>query len=406
MQQKLKANIWKYFLIILTNRRNYLPILAIYFLTLPNTTAQQIGLYGGIGWLAGFFLEIPSGYIADKIGHKSALILAKFSMLASTLFFVFGNSLPYFILGSSFIAFGFAFTSGTSDAFFHNTLLGLKKEKEYGTMNGRVKANVSLISAGMILALPFLTKISLVMPIGTYLVFDILGIIIALSLYSPKIEYTAEDIEGEKILSQLKRFKGTGFYIVSAFLGIIGGLVTGLSPYKEPFAESLGFPIVIIGSIMALSRVVWFIVGHNLKLLKRIKMQNLLLYETFLFPALIILSSQLKSPYLVGTVIAISIGYYNARIPLIQEYYLENLSINKRYKATMLSIKAQIEELSQSIFVFVIGFVMVISFRLGFLVAGISMFIILATIYPFMRRSLQKRFSSDKSNQGEENKNL
>ena len=81
VQKKLKANIWKYFLNNLTNRRSYLPILSIYFLSLPNTVAHQIGIYTGIGWLVGFLLEIPSGYLSDIIGHKKTLVLAKFSML-------------------------------------------------------------------------------------------------------------------------------------------------------------------------------------------------------------------------------------------------------------------------------------------------------------------------------------
>lgn len=387
---KLKSNLWKYFLFILTNRRNYIPILALYFLSLSDTTANQIGLYTGIGWIAGFFLEIPSGYLSDKIGHKKVLILAKFSMIISTLFFVLGGSLHYFILGSIFLSFGFAFTSGTSGAFLHNTLLGLKREGNYGEIDGKIKAKVSLISAAMILALPLLTKISLVMPIKIYLTFDVIGIITAFSLFSPKIKYTAEDIEGEKIFSQLKRFKGTGFYIASLFFGIIGGIIVGLSPYKEPFVESLGFPIILIGFIMAFSRIIWFVIGENLKYLKKIKIQKLLFYEIFLFSGLIILSSQLRNPYLVGTIIAILIGYYHSRKPIIREYYLNNFLINRRYKSTMLSIETQIERLFQAGVILIIGSVMAISFSLGFLVSGISMLIILMCLYPFVKRILCK----------------
>lgn len=386
MQRQLKANIWKYFLIILTNRRNYIPILAIYFLTLPNTTAQQIGLYIGIGWFAGFLLEIPSGYISDKWGHKKTLILAKFLMLASTLFFIFGNSLPYFILGSSFIALGFAFTSGTGGAFLHNTLVGLKREKNYGDISGKIRAKASLVSVGMILLLPLLTKISLVLPIKIYLIFDVIGILTAFSLYSPKIKYGAEDEEGEKIWLQLKRFRGTGFYVTSLFVGFIGGFIMALSPFKEPFVESLGFPIIFIGSIMAFSRVVWFIVGHNLKILKKIKIQRLLFYEIFFFSGLIILSSQLKNPYFIGLILAILIGYYHGRSSLIGEYYLNNFLINKRYKATMLSIKQQIGKLFESGIALLIGFVMAISFSLGFLVLGICMLLVLLVIYPSLKK--------------------
>lgn len=388
MQKELKSNLWKYFLIVLTNRRNYVPVLAIYFLTLPNATANQIGLFTGIGWIVGFFLEIPSGYFSDKFGHKRTIVLAKFFMLISTLLYTFGNSILYFILGASFMAFGFAFTSGTKEAFLHNTLVGLKREKEYGEIGGKIKAKVSLVSAVLMLALPLLTKVSLVMPIKIYLIFDIVGIFTALSLYSPKIKYEAEDEEGEKIWSQLKRFRGTGFYVTSLFLGLVGASVASLTPFKEPFVISLGFPVIFIGSIMALSRVIWFIVGHNLKIFKKIKLRKLLFYEIFLFSGLIIITSQLKNPYLIGLIIAILIGYSHGRSSLIEGYYLDNFLINKRYKATMLSIKEQIQKLFQSITVLVIGFVMAISFRLGFLIIGICMFVILLIIYPFMRRAL------------------
>ncbi|MBR9705726.1 hypothetical protein GOV14_01705 [Candidatus Pacearchaeota archaeon] len=389
IQKKLKSNIWKYFLIMLTNRRNYMPILAIYFLTLANTTAQQIGLYVGIGWLAGFLLEIPSGYLSDKWGHKRVLVLAKFSMLISTLFFIFGNSFIYFTLGSIFIAFGFAFTSGTGSAFLHNTLIGLKRENDYGEVQGKIKAKASLASAGMILILPFLTKISLIMPVKIYLIFDVIGIFVAFLLYSPKIKFGAKDTEGEKIFSQLKRFKGTGFYTTSIFTGLFGGFIIALSLFKEPFVKSLGLPIVLVGSIMALSRVIWFVVGHNLKILKKIKIYKLLFYEIFLFSGIIIISSQLKNPYIIVFILAILIGQYHGQEPIIEEYYLKNFLMNKRYKATMLSIKQQIQRLFQSGIAFVLGFVMMISFSSGFLITGICMLIALLGIYPFLRKYLK-----------------
>lgn len=389
MNTKLKANIWKYFLIVLTNRRNYIPILSLYFLSLPNATAQQIGLYTGIGWLAGFLLEIPSGYISDKIGHKTALVIAKIALLLSTISFIIGNSLIFFILGSIFIAIGFAFTSGTKEAILHNTLLGLKRDHEYGELNGRIGANASIISAAMIILLPLLTKISLVMPIKAYLIFDVVGVIVALSLHTPKIEYRTEDVEGEKIYSQLKRFKNTGFYTFSIFLGILSGFLISLSPYKEPYVTTLGLPIILIGSIMALSRAIWFIIGHNLRLLKKIKIEKLMLYEIFLFAALIIASALLKNPYVVVVLLALMKGYYYGREPLIEEYFLNKFLINRRFKATMLSIKDQFEKIIQTIIVFAIGFIMAKSYETGFLAIGISMFLLLITMYPFLKKVLK-----------------
>lgn len=38
----------KFFLYLLSQRRNFIPILSIYYLTLPDTTANQIGIFTGL----------------------------------------------------------------------------------------------------------------------------------------------------------------------------------------------------------------------------------------------------------------------------------------------------------------------------------------------------------------------
>ena len=123
----LNSNIWKLFVIQLTQRRYYLPILSIYFLTLPDVNAIQIGLWAGAGYLAEFLFEIPSGYISDRIGHKKMLVLAKVFMILAVLSFIHGGSLTFFILGAIFTSLSFASRSGTRTAFLHETLVSLKK---------------------------------------------------------------------------------------------------------------------------------------------------------------------------------------------------------------------------------------------------------------------------------------
>lgn len=385
--KSIKSNIWKFFIIMLTGRRNYIAILSLYFLTLPNSTAQQIGLFTGIGWLAGFIFEIPSGYISDKIGHKKAIILSKISLLLSTILFISGTELIYFILGSTFISISFAFSSGTQEAFLHNTLINLKRQGNFSNIYGKMEANVSIISAAMIFALPFLTKISIIAPIKIYILFDLIGVIISFFLISPNMKYTAEEEEGGKnIFSQLKKFKGTGFYIISIFFGIIGASMMALTPYNVPYAELLGLPIVFAGAIMGLSRVFWFIIGHNLKILKKIKRRKLMIIEIVLFSSIFILSSQLKSAYLFVILMSFLSGYYNARKILINEYFLNTFAINKKYKATMLSIKSQTTLLIQTILVYISGIILGISFRLGYLLIGLFVFISLTTTYLLIKK--------------------
>jgi len=391
MKEKLQSNIWKYFLIILTSRRNFMPILSIYFLSLPNNTANQIGLYTAIGWIFGFIFEIPSGYLADRLGHKKTLIIAKFFLLLSTLSFIIGSTFIWFAIGATFLSLGFAFTSGTAGAFLHNTLLELKKENNFAIINGKIKANVSLISAVIILLLPLLTKISLLTPIIAFLFFDILGVIIVFTLYQPEIKYEAQDEEGRSILTQLDKFKGTGFYPMSILLGITGGLIMSLSPYNYPYVELLGFPIIFIGSIMAFSRVIWFIIGHNLSFFKKIPIKKLLQYEVLFFSVIIIVIAITKNAYIAGFLISIMTGYNNAKGSLYQEHYLNNFLVHKKYKATMLSIKMQIKNLFSAIFIVIFGYIVSYSFSAAYLIVGIFLFFVFAFVLIMKSKIVKSR---------------
>ena len=211
----------------------------------------------------------------------------------------------------------------------------------------------------------------------------------AFSLYSPKIKTEVQDEEGHNILHQLKRFYGTGFYTMSIFLALISGFMLGSSPFRVPYATSLGLPIIFAGTIMAISRMVWFIIGNNLEKLKKLKIENILLFELFFFPFTFILLSQASNIYFVAGAIAISSGYYFARNPLIEEYYLNNFLINKKYKATMISIKAQFGKFMEATLTFAIGILMGISFKFGYLISGITLFVLLIIVYPKLRKILK-----------------
>lgn len=114
--------------------------ISAYYLTIPDTTAQTVGLIFLAGNLAGFLFEIPSGYISDKFGHKETLVLAGFLMLVSSSFFLLATDVVFLILGSAFMSIGQAFRSGTFSAFMHETLRGLGKEDQYTEIMGKVRS--------------------------------------------------------------------------------------------------------------------------------------------------------------------------------------------------------------------------------------------------------------------------
>ncbi|MFC1697884.1 MFS transporter [Nanoarchaeota archaeon] len=383
MQKNLASNIWKYFLYNVSLRRHFIPLLSIYFLTLPNTTAQQIGLFTGIGWIFSFLLEIPSGYISDKFGHKNTLILAKFFMLVSITCFILANSLIWFIFGAIFLSAGFAFHSGTASAFIHNTLVGLKREKDYTKVMGRLAANAALISMVLIIALPFFTTIDILLPFKINFVIDVIGLIIAFTLVSPNQKFEAEVDEPEDFWKLIKKHIGTGFFSTALYFGTIAGILVASTVYRDIYVVSLGYPIFLVGFVMGISRLFWFIFGHLAHIIeKKVSFQKLMVFELLMFPVFFILITVIQNAYVVGFLFSIVIGYFWGRHSIIDHYFIKNLILNKNYKATMISVYGQIKLIYKFVTVFILGIIMGYSFQLGFLFCGISMLVILVALLP------------------------
>ncbi len=52
----------------------------------------------GIGYVAAMIMQMPSGYIADHYGQKSALIISKALLVLSTSFYIIADGFVMFTL--------------------------------------------------------------------------------------------------------------------------------------------------------------------------------------------------------------------------------------------------------------------------------------------------------------------
>jgi len=382
-----KRNLFNFFLFQLSHRRHFIPILSIYFLTLPNTTAQQIGLYTGIGYLASFLLEIPSSYFADNFGHKKTLILGKIFMILSVICFIIAGGLLLFIIGSVLLSASIAFTTGTDTAFIHNVLISARKGKEFTKIMSKNSANVSLVSAILIILLPFTTKWSLVLPLKINLIFDLIGLIALFSLVNPPAKKYVKDYEST--FKTIKKSVNYRFLPIALFTGMIGGFLIADTAFRSPYLESLGYPIVLIGLVIGISRFIWFGIGHYAHFIKeKVGIKRLLQIEMFLFPLLYLFAVFFRNPFVVGAIFSISIGYFWGRKAIINDYILNKCLTNPKYKATVLSFSNQIQNIIEIGVAFLGGFVMNISYRLGFAIYGLVLFIALISLYPWMNKRL------------------
>ncbi len=381
----IPSHLRTYFVVLLTARRNFIPILSVYYLTLPSTDAAQIGLYTGLGFLASFFLNVPAGMLADKYGYRRTLIFTKILLLSSSLSFVFADGFLGFILGAVLGSLGAdAFMSGTGSSYLRDHLDMRGLGSEYKKISSRLKGDISLLSIGLIIALPFLTHFDIRLPLMIGAGIDLIGLIA--SFFLPETHSTARksasdsDTPKKSLFALLRELKGGLFLPLAAFSGCATGFLLSDAVYRIPYLTSLGYPIIFAGVTMGLSRFVWYLVGRNIDFFLQFRPQTLLKFDIALFTGFYLLATFVTNPYILAVWIILMLGYFWGRSEIYNDMFFEHMP-DPSYKATLLSLRSQFANIIMVVFTVSIGFAMAYSYRLGFGIMGVALFVTLGGIY-------------------------
>ncbi len=384
----LEANIWKHFIILFSDRRNFIPILSIYYLSLPDTKAQEIGFYTAVWTAFSLIFQIPAGILWDKLWNKTTIIISKILLLLSSIIYVVWDNFWYFVIGSTLMSlWSDAFSTGNTSAFLHDTLTNLKKEDKFKKISSTLSWRVSFLSIFFLIALPFFTSISLNFPFKIGVIIDIIGLIVAISLYPARWNSKEQEkISFQNIKNTIKESKWTGLFPIILFSSIISSFLLTDGSFRTIYLQSLGYPVIYIGFVMWLSRLVRFVIWKYASRIEDfISFKKLMFLETFFFSLYYISASFIDNPYLVWIIFSLVIGYLWGRSDIYTDHIINRIPW-KKYKATILSIKGQIGGIIRIILLTVIGFVMNISYKLWFLIMGISLFVLLMLVYVFLLR--------------------
>jgi hypothetical protein len=227
----------------------------------------------------------------------------------------------------------------------------------------------------------------MVFPFKIAIIIDVIGLIIAFSLYPVKWKTREEEkISLVNIRNTLKQSKWSWLFSIMLFSSIIGAFLLTDASFRWPYLQSLWYPLIYIWFVMGLSRFVWFIVWKYASRIEDfISFKKLMFLETFLFSLYYISASFIDNPYLVWIIFSLVIGYQWWRSDIYTDHIIKLIPW-KKYKSTILSIKGQIVWIIQVIVMTTIWFIMNTSYKLWFLVLWVSLFIILINIYIFLLR--------------------
>ncbi len=391
-QASLEANIWKYGLYLVTNKRIFAAILGAFYLTIPEVTPKILGYIMLAGSLSGFIFEIPSGYISDKIGHKEALILSRVLTLISTLLFLFANSITFLIVAGIFMSAGHAFLSGTGSAFMHETLRSLGRDKEYTNIMGKVSSYGFAIPVILTALVPFFVAISYKLPFVIGLILDSIGLIVACSLTKPKAEIRVEqnEVNTKNIVTVLKESYTLRLLPIALVSGVVTGMLAVVGGFRAPFQTVLSVPVIWFGVFHSIGRLLSsLMLAHSSTIQKWFPLRRFYIAQTILLGLLVgSLYFVEWNVYIVGVFILLNAFQWG--LTQVDTGYQLSLIGDHSHKATLLSISSQFDHITAIIFGVGIGYVVeYTSYETGFLVMSIIFFAVLTPFLRYIGKSYQ-----------------
>lgn len=384
----LEGNIWKYALFATANKRVFVAILSAYYMTIPDATAQTVGFIVFCGTMAGFFFEIPSGYLSDKMGHKKALVFSRILMLVSTGAFIIAESVAMMVIGSVFLSLAHAMVSGTNSAFMHETLRELGKEKQYSQIMGKLSAIGFAVPIPLMILTPFLVSVDFKVPFVVGFVMDMVGLVAAVSFVSPTVKpEKIEEINTTNFVQVVQEGKRLHYFQYALFSGIVGGVLFGMTCFRPVYQMVLEVPVIYYGVFLGIGRaMVSLILAYSGKLKEQFNIYQFCLFQIILYGTMFVVLGITGNAVAVVAIFIILNGFQWGLSEVHRGFSLEIIG-KSNFKATLLSMESQIDRMITAVTSIVLGWwIAQTSYQNGFLTLAIIFVAVLLSLYFYMVR--------------------
>jgi len=333
-RQALEKNIGKYSWYKIFTKRVYLPLIAIQLVTVGKVTVEELALIAAITAVVQFSLQLPTGYLADRWGNKRALVIGASIAVFSPLFYIFMPNFWGGLIASILFFGGYAFQSGAIEAFMHDTLEALEREKEYSKIMGRAQSYGLIGNVFLIAAIPATYSIDHNLPfiLGFLSLVVMLWLVISFRYPDVPEEHTALKKNPFSAIHNIVSLQNIALFI---FAGFMTGISNKSGEYRELLLQHIGVPIVLLGVITAISSVVGALLGYYIHAFDRLRTTVFYLTDLLILTGAMIVIGVLHEPVLTTIAFILFFGYSRVRLIIFQAKLLQD--IRHTYKATLMS---------------------------------------------------------------------
>lgn len=359
-------------------------VMTLYY-NFKGLTFFEISLIQSIGAVITIVLEIPSGWLSDRYGHASALRIGALCNVAAVFLLIVSNNFVLFLAAEIFSATASAAQSGADTALFYDSLIQTGRQEEYSAIRAKIRGRQSLIRIGSRLIAPLTFSVfgSLPFICSGIIYFIITGLTFRYATFgihggeSQSGEEHKKEKEGSfKIIAKYRRF--ILYSVLSAFILVS---VSNYSQYISPFLAERGLDIKWLGVILALGSIGDYAGTKFIPALKRMKGDYALVLLA------IFISGFVFAGGVCDTIAGGALGYFGISLMYSPFAILLGECLNKvidnKYRATLLSISNQFDEVFGVLMDPVIGIAIDLSgFRIVYTWLGIisSLFLVVSGV--------------------------
>jgi MFS family permease len=231
----------------------YMPVVKLFY-TENNLDNFDLFLLHAIYSFIIFLVEIPSGYLADTLGRKKAIIIGLGFGLLGFSVYSFSYGFAGFLLAEIALGIGEGFVSGSDSAILYDTLLEQNKKSQYVKLEGRITGigNLAEASAGIAVTLIAFSSMR-----GYYYLqtlFTLFALIAAWFLTEPKRHGHTGEVKWKAIIDVVKDslWKNPMLSRVILYSSIIGFSSLAMAWFAQIFLFQASIPNRYFGVLWTL----------------------------------------------------------------------------------------------------------------------------------------------------------
>ncbi|MBP9852142.1 MAG: MFS transporter [Candidatus Pacebacteria bacterium] len=340
MIASLEGNIVKYNLFKIFNKRTFLPVIAIYLTAVGKVTLAQLGIMASVAAGVQLILEIPSGYFADRFGHKESLVFGALLTAVSVLFYLIMPNFAGGLISLAIFFAGAAFHSGTMQAFMYETMIGLDREKDYAKVMGRAQSYGLFGNMVLVALVPLTYQISPKLPFIIGFFFMLASAVVAYLMVKPPQRIRVQEADSN-MFATLKKLipkkRLLPLFIIFTLFGFASGAFDQIGLYRDILLTASGIPVKYLGFVLAGGSLLAAIVGYHIHKLKNWPAMRFYLFDiTYVSVAFILVGIAVHPAF---TIFALMLfpAYDRSRNVIYESRLLEEFP-NSHHKSTLLSI--------------------------------------------------------------------